>query len=109
MIGHTGVFEAARSSLKSLDGHVKDIIENARINNYIVILTADHGNAEIMINEDMTPNKTHTYSKVPFIILHGCIRRYDEGSLADVAPTILHILGIDTPPEMQGNVLINPF
>ena len=94
MLGHTGNLEATRKSMQLLDNHVKDIVETANTNGYTVILTADHGNAEEMINEDGTPKKTHTCSKVPFVLTPHIETKIKPKTLADVAPIMLDILGI---------------
>lgn len=110
MIGHTGNYDAAKSSLKSLDTYVKRVVECASQEEYDVVLTADHGNAEQMINKDKTICKTHTCSKVPFIYVPCCDQDNSaaskSGSLQDIAPTILKILRIDPPKEMTGKSLI---
>ncbi|MDR0640540.1 MAG: 2,3-bisphosphoglycerate-independent phosphoglycerate mutase [Holosporales bacterium] len=107
MIGHTGNFEATWEALRLLDGHIADILRCAKENGYTVILTADHGNAEHMINTDSTINKNHTCSPVPFLILPDTTKLIrDTGQLSDIAPTILKMLDIDTPPEMSGRSLV---
>ena len=94
MLGHTGDLEATRKSMQLLDKHIRDIVETAKTNDYTVILTADHGNAEEMINDDGTPKKTHTCSKVPFVIIPHIETKITPKTLADVAPIMLEILGI---------------
>ena len=94
MLGHTGDFEATKQSMRLLDEHIKNIVEVAKANDYIVILTADHGNAEEMINEDGTPKKTHTCSKVPFIVIPQLNLDFPTGTLADVATNIIRILSL---------------
>jgi 2,3-bisphosphoglycerate-independent phosphoglycerate mutase len=106
MLGHTGDFEATKQSLKILDLNVKKIVEIANSNGYTSILTADHGNAENMLNSDLSPQKSHTNSKVPFIIIPEQTLIKNDGDLADIAPTILTILGLDIPFEMSGQSLI---
>lgn len=107
MVGHTGDFEATKSAMRSLDKHIQALLQKAKEKDYITILTADHGNAENMINEDGTPQKTHTCALVPFVSVPEIESIKLEGCLADIAPTILHILGLDIPPEMTGNVLVS--
>ena len=94
MLGHTGDLVATRKSMQLLDTHIKDIVETAKTNEYTVILTADHGNAEEMINEDGTPKKTHTCSKVPFVIIPHIETKIIPETLADVAPIMLEVLGV---------------
>lgn len=72
----------------------------------ILVITADHGNCDIMINEDGTPCTTHTTNKVPFIVTKDDIQLKDDGKLADIAPTLLHLLKIPVPVEMDGESLI---
>jgi 2,3-bisphosphoglycerate-independent phosphoglycerate mutase len=109
MIGHTGNFKAAKMALAFLDTHIRDIVAEAQCLGYTVILTADHGNAENMINDDNSIHKSHTCSKVPFILLsqsRDLSYRQSEGQLSDIAPTILNILGINIPREMTGSSLV---
>ncbi len=106
MIGHTGDFEATKQALRNLDIHIKELLQKAKETNYITILTADHGNAENMINEDGTPQKTHTCALVPFIVIPEIKPIKKDGTLADIAPTVLHMLELEKPLEMTGNTLI---
>lgn len=107
MVGHTGVFSAAIKAAETVDKCVKRVVEAALNNGYTVFLTADHGNADFMINEDGTPNTAHTMNPVPFFIIDkdwkGSIR---PGKLGDLAPTILTMMGLQIPAEMTGQVLI---
>ena len=86
---------------------VRDVVHTALENEYTVLLTADHGNADYAVNEDGTPNTAHTKNPVPFFLIdknfHPEIR---NGKLADIAPTILNIMGIEIPKEMNGEILI---
>ncbi len=107
MIGHTGNFEATKQALRNLDIHINELLQKAKETDYITILTADHGNAENMINEDGTPQKTHTCASVPFIIVPEIKPIRKDGTLADIAPTILHMLGLEKPLEITGNILIS--
>jgi 2,3-bisphosphoglycerate-independent phosphoglycerate mutase len=106
MIGHTGDFEAAKESLSILDIEVKKLVELAEECAYTMLITADHGNAEYMINADTTPNKMHTCSKVPFVCMQREEYKFKSGGLADIAPTILHLLGLEQPKEMSGRSLL---
>lgn len=107
MVGHTGVWEAVVKAVETVDGCVEKVITTALHYDYSIVLLADHGNADYMINEDGTPNTAHTTNPVPVFIIdknwHGHV---NEGKLGDVAPTILKIMGIEIPAEMTGNILI---
>jgi len=107
MVGHTGVWEAAIKAAETVDKCVERIVKAALDNDYTVFLTADHGNADYMINEDGSPNTAHTLNLVPFFIIDkdwkGGIR---PGKLGDLAPTILTMMGLEIPMEMTGDVLI---
>jgi 2,3-bisphosphoglycerate-independent phosphoglycerate mutase len=107
MVGHTGVWEAAIKAAETVDKCVERVVKAALDNGYTVFLTADHGNADYMINGDGSPNTAHTMNPVPFFIIDkdwkGGIR---SGKLGDLAPTILTMMGLAIPPEMKGQVLI---
>jgi 2,3-bisphosphoglycerate-independent phosphoglycerate mutase len=107
MVGHTGVFEAGVKACETVDKCNEAVTETARKNGYAIIIIADHGNADIMINEDGSPNTAHTTNLVPCILVDddykGSIK---NGKLGDLAPTILTLMGIDIPKEMTGNVLL---
>jgi 2,3-bisphosphoglycerate-independent phosphoglycerate mutase len=108
MVGHTGVFEAAVKACETVDACNEAVTEAARKNGYSVIIIADHGNAEVMINEDGSPNTAHTTNLVPCILVddayHGKLK---DGKLGDLAPTILTLMGIAIPKEMTGTILID--
>lgn len=107
MVGHTGVFEAAVEAVETVDRCSKVVIEAALENGYSVEIIADHGNADKMINEDGSVHTAHTTALVPHLIIkEGFEGPIKHGKLGDVAPTILHLMGIDIPPEMTGEVLI---
>lgn len=107
MVGHTGVFAAAIKAAETVDACVERVVTAALDSDYTVFLTADHGNADFMINPDGSPNTAHTMNPVPFFIIDkhfkGGIR---QGKLGDLAPTILTMMGLDIPAEMTGKVLI---
>jgi 2,3-bisphosphoglycerate-independent phosphoglycerate mutase len=109
MVGHTGVFSAVIKAVETVDKCVERIVTKALAHHYTVFLTADHGNADFMINEDGTPNTQHSLNLVPLFVIdqdwHGTIK---SGKLGDIAPTILHVMGIPIPREMTGNVLVQP-
>lgn len=107
MVGHTGVWEAAIKAVETVDKCVERVVTAALAHGYTVFLTADHGNADYMINEDGTPNTAHTLNLVPFFIIDkdwkGTVR---SGKLGDVAPTILTLMQLPIPQEMTGEVLV---
>ena len=107
MVGHTGVFSAVMKAVETVDACVEKIVTAGIENGYTIFLTADHGNADYMINEDGSPNTAHTLNLVPFLIIDkdwkGSIK---PGKLGDLAPTILKVMGLEIPIEMTGNVLI---
>jgi 2,3-bisphosphoglycerate-independent phosphoglycerate mutase len=107
MVGHTGVFEAAITAAETVDKCVERVVNAALKNDYVVFLTADHGNADYMINDDGSPNTAHTLNLVPLFIIdrqwHGTIK---AGKLGDIAPTMLKMMGLDIPMEMTGEVLV---
>ena len=108
MVGHTGVWDAAIKAAETVDRCVERVVSAALESDYTVFLTADHGNADYMINGDGTPNTAHTMNPVPFFIIDkswkGGIK--PGGKLGDLAPTILTVMGLDIPAEMTGRVLI---
>ncbi|MCM2302510.1 MAG: 2,3-bisphosphoglycerate-independent phosphoglycerate mutase [Flavobacteriaceae bacterium] len=106
MVGHTGVLEAAIKACETVDVCVKEIVENANEHNYTTIIIADHGNCETMINEDGSPNTAHTTNPVPIILIDKDLKSIKSGILADVAPTILKLIGIEKPAVMNQESLI---
>ena len=106
MVGHTGNFKAAVKACESVDKHLGEIVDTASINDYVTIIIADHGNCEKMLNNDGSENTSHTINPVPVIIVNSDRNNLDNGILADVAPTILNIMGIQKPNEMNGKSLI---
>ena len=107
MVGHTGVYEAIEKAVVAIDNCVKDTVEAAKAHDYEVIIIADHGNADHAINDDGTPNTAHSLNPVPCVYVTkntGC--KIQNGILADVAPTILTIMGMPQPAEMTGKSLI---
>ena len=106
MVGHTGVWEAAIKAVETVDECVSRIVPAALEHGYAVFLTADHGNSDYMINEDGTPNTAHTLNPVPFFIISSDFNGpLQNGKLGDIAPTILHYMGLQIPVEMTGKVL----
>ncbi len=106
MVGHTGVFEAAVKACETVDTCVKDVVETALQNGYTTILLADHGNCETMINPDGSPNTAHTTNPVPVILIAEDAPSIKNGILSNIAPTILQIMGLDKPEEMDKESLI---
>lgn len=108
MVGHTGVYEAIEKAVKAVDECVRDTVEAAKESDYEVIIIADHGNADNAINPDGTPNTAHSLNPVPCVYVTARKDAHVEnGRLADVAPTILSIMGIPQPKEMTGHSLID--
>lgn len=107
MVGHTGVWDSVVKAVETVDSCVKEIVTAALENDYTIFLTADHGNADYIINEDGTPNTAHTKNLVPFFIIDkewkGDIK---PGKLGDIAPTILTMMKLPIPKEMKGDILI---
>ena len=107
MVGHTGIYEAIEKAVIAVDACVKDVIEAAKAQDYEAIIIADHGNADHALNEDGTPNTAHSLNPVPCVyVTENKTAKVENGRLADVAPTILKIMGLAAPAEMNGNVLI---
>lgn len=107
MVGHTGIYEAVEKAVVAIDQCVKETVEAAKANDYEVIIIADHGNADNELNADGTPNTAHSLNPVPCIYVTANMEaKIEDGILADVAPTILHIMGLEQPAEMTGKNLI---
>lgn len=107
MVGHTGVFEAAVKACETVDLCAQQVTEAALRNGYSTIIIADHGNADMMINEDGTPNTAHTTNLVPCILVDKTYKgKLKNGKLGDLAPTILTLMGIPIPAQMTGTVLL---
>ncbi len=107
MVGHTGVYEAIEKAVTTIDTCVQKVVDAARANGYEVIIIADHGNADNAVNADGTPNTAHSLNPVPFVyITENKNATVEDGILADVAPSLCHILGIEQPAEMTGHCLI---
>ncbi|HKK39619.1 MAG TPA: 2,3-bisphosphoglycerate-independent phosphoglycerate mutase [Cryomorphaceae bacterium] len=108
MVAHTGDMEAAIKACEAVDAEAKKVCKSALDNGYTVLLTADHGNAEKLKNADGSPNTEHTINPVPLILISTDTEKLslDEGKLADIGPTVLHLLGVKQPETMTGKVLI---
>ncbi len=112
MVGHTGIMSAAIAAAETVDGCLRQVIEAAQAGGYTALVLADHGNSDCMINEDGSPNTAHTTQPVPFIVVgtdfaNPTTQHVKEGKLGDIAPTILHIMGLPIPTEMTGTVLVD--
>ena len=107
MVGHTGVYNAIAKAVWAVDNCVREVIEAAKATGYEAIIIADHGNADNAINPDGTPNTAHSLNPVPFIyVTDNNSATVKDGRLADVAPSILHIMGLEKPADMTGENLI---
>ena len=107
MVGHTGIYEAIEKAVKAVDQCVNEVITAALDTDYEAIIIADHGNADHALNADSTPNTAHSLNPVPFIyVTKNTAAKVEDGILADVAPSILHIMGLEQPEEMTGKNLI---
>lgn len=106
MVGHTGNYDAAKIAVEFLDKCIGRIYKKIEELNGILIVTADHGNCDVMINEDGSPCTTHTTNKVPFIITKEGINLKSDGKLADIAPTLLDLFELPKPADMSGESLI---
>ena len=108
MVGHTGVYSAIEKAVETLDTCVPKVVDAAKSHGYSTIIIADHGNADHALNEDGTPNTAHSLNPVPFIYISPDTNaKVQDGRLADVAPSILHILGLPQPQQMTGHDLIS--
>ncbi|TVR39902.1 MAG: 2,3-bisphosphoglycerate-independent phosphoglycerate mutase [Bacteroidia bacterium] len=106
MVGHTGVLGAIREALETVDACLREVVEAGLINHYSMIITADHGNADYAVNADGSPNTAHTTNPVPCWLIDNDYKEIKPGRLADLAPTILHMMGVKAPAEMEGNILV---
>ena len=107
MVGHPGIYEAIEKAVTAVDTCVKEVVETAKKTDYEVIIIADHGNADNAINEDGSVNTAHSLNPVPFLyVTSNKEAKVEDGVLADVAPSILHIMGLEQPAEMTGKCLI---
>ena len=106
MVGHTGSFEAAIKACETIDKCVEKVITSCIKSDYTVLLISDHGNCDMMMNEDGSPNTAHTKNLVPLILINSEYKSISDGILADIAPTILKIMNIEIPSEMTQNPLV---
>ncbi|MCK9155654.1 MAG: 2,3-bisphosphoglycerate-independent phosphoglycerate mutase [Paludibacteraceae bacterium] len=108
MVGHTGIYSAIEKAVIAIDNCVDNVVEAAKANDYETIIIADHGNADNAINQDGTPNTAHSLNPVPFVyVSENKNAKVKDGKLADVAPSILCLLGLEQPKEMTGECLIS--
>ena len=106
MVGHTGIYEAIEKAVKAVDACVEKVVTSAKANGYEIVIIADHGNADNAINEDGTPNTAHSLNPVPVVVVSERVAKVENGILADVAPTVLSLMGVPQPAEMEGHSLV---
>lgn len=106
MVGHTGVYQAIVDAVKAVDDGVKTVVEAAVASGYEVVQIADHGNADNAMNADGSPNTAHSLNPVPIVVISDRVAKVDNGVLADVAPTVLALMGVEPPAEMTGRSLV---
>lgn len=106
MVGHTGVYDAIVEAVKTVDACVEKVVTAARAAGYDVLICADHGNADNAVNADGSPNTAHSLNPVPVIVVSDRVKSVRDGVLADVAPTVLDLMGLEKPAEMTGTSLV---
>lgn len=107
MVGHTGVYEAITKAILAVDECTKNVVETAVKNGYDVVVIADHGNADHVMNADHSANTAHSLNPVPIIVVSDRVKNVSNGVLADIAPTVLSLMGLPVPKEMTGKVLVD--
>ena len=107
MVGHTGVYEAIEKAVLAVDECVRVVVQAARAAGYEVVQIADHGNADNAVNADGSPNTAHSLNPVPIVVVSERVKSVDNGVLADVAPTVLSLMGIEPPPQMTGRSIVH--
>lgn len=107
MVGHTGVFSAAQKAAETVDTCLGRLLEFGKKFGYEALIIADHGNSDFIVNDDGSPNTAHTTNPVPFIFVSPRKAQVKDGKLGDLAPTILHLMGISAPEEMEGEILVD--
>jgi len=107
MVGHTGVYKAIKKAVEAVDTCMGEVVDTAVSNDYEVIVIADHGNADNAVNEDGSENTAHSLNPVPVVLVSDRYKKIENGILADVAPTILKMMGLEKSEEMTGKPLIN--
>ncbi len=106
MVGHTGIFDAIVKAVRTVDECMEAVVEAAKANGYEVVIIADHGNADNAVNADGSPNTAHSTNPVPIIVVSDRIKSVKSGILADVAPTVLNMMGMEAPKDMTGDILV---
>jgi 2,3-bisphosphoglycerate-independent phosphoglycerate mutase len=106
MVGHTGIYSAIIKAVETVDKCVELVVDAAKTNGYTVMIMADHGNADFAVNDDGSPNTAHSLNPVPCILVSDKYKKINNGILADVAPTLLTIMGLEVPEEMTGKILV---
>ncbi|MBI5539565.1 MAG: 2,3-bisphosphoglycerate-independent phosphoglycerate mutase [Bacteroidia bacterium] len=106
MVGHTGFYDSIIKAVETIDSCIGEVVKAAIANNYELMIIADHGNADYAVNPDGSPNTAHSLNPVPCILISNRFKKIENGILADVAPTILNIMGIMIPKEMTGKILV---
>ncbi len=106
MVGHTGVYDAIKTAVETVDKCVGEVVKAATKKDYAIMIIADHGNADNAVNADGSPNTAHSLNPVPCILINSEFNSLKNGILADVSPTLLKIAGLELPDEMTGNVLV---
>ncbi len=106
MVGHTGIYEAIQKAVDTVDTCVEKVVTAAQANGYTTLICADHGNADNAVNEDGSPNTAHSLNPVPFIVVSDKYTSVKDGVLADIAPTVLELMGLDVPSDMTGTSLL---
>ena len=106
MVGHTGIWDSIIKAVEAVDSCVGSVVESAGNNGYEVIIIADHGNADNAVNADGSPNTAHSLNPVPCVVVSDKYESVENGILADVAPTILKIMGLPQPEAMTGKALV---
>ena len=106
MVGHTGIIPAAVEAVETVDGCLGRVVGAVDRLDGVCLITADHGNAELMLNRDGSPNTAHTTNPVPLILTSQGRRLRDGGRLSDIAPTVIELLGLPLPAEMSGRSLL---
>ncbi|MFI3279698.1 MAG: 2,3-bisphosphoglycerate-independent phosphoglycerate mutase [Rikenellaceae bacterium] len=106
MVGHTGIYSAIETAIKAVDECVEAVVETAKANDYEVIIIADHGNADNAVNADGSANTAHSLNPVPIIVVSDRVKSVKSGILADVAPTLITLMGLEKPADMTGDSLV---